>query len=215
MEYILKAKGFAVVPLKSYYIEAENKKCSKLDTFSSGRDNSMGIMLRRCLGSDAKSLTRTFLIVNLGKNDEIDFENHDIFCYYSLSAYYVHNQYNPSLDMENYNPSSEIETTKFPSVHIDNFAKNHKFEDQEGLGKIMFNVFIIPHILEVSKLLGFNIISLFCADNGSGRLVNTYQNYGFTLVDLDFDEEFMRIKYETTPEDEMYNFMIMTLPMIT
>lgn len=78
-----------------------------------------------------------------------------------------------------------------PGIELANFAVNseyiRKHKNLKGIGKIIFNDFIIPIIEETAKSVGIRIIYIFALP--IDKLIHRYNQYGFVRLDKQSEDE--------------------------
>lgn len=78
-----------------------------------------------------------------------------------------------------------------PGIELANFAVNggyiKKHKNLKGIGKIIFNDFIVPIIEETSKSIGVRIIYIFALP--IEKLMHRYKQYGFVRLDEQSENE--------------------------
>ena len=91
-----------------------------------------------------------------------------------------------------------------PVVEIPQFCVNDRYrnkrkswkiiykEHQYNVGQYVFYKYIVPIVLESAKMIGFQYLILFCADNEQGDLERYYGTMGFKRMD---DMACLRDKY--------------------
>lgn len=214
--------GIGLVKLIDYidYFNENKKGRNQISAFSSGRDISMEKILKyKCLESDNARLTRTYLVVTISKHGEFSASEHEIVGYFSLSSYYVFDRHNNSEDIT-LGPGDKVINTKvkWPALHIDYFSRNHNNLKNgyslKGFGKVIFDLFIIQIVEEISSMIGIKLLTLFAADHGSTKLIEYYESLQFVKADYDSREDFHSVEFEPGTEDEHFIFMFLEVESI-
>lgn len=214
--------GVGLVRLTDYvdYFKEHPNGRNQIDAFSSGEDKSMEEILKfKCLESDNARLTRTYLVITISKDGQFSESKHELVGYFSLSSYYVFDRHDNSDDIT-LGPGDKIINTKvkWPALHIDYFSRNHNNLENgyslKGFGKVIFDLFIIPLVEDISSMIGIKLLTLFAADHGSDRLIKFYESLKFVMADYDTQEDFRRVEYEPGTENERYIFMFLEVESI-
>lgn len=86
-------------------------------------------------------------------------------------------------------------TNTLPALEISHFCINETYKKKKtnwkiknciaeySVGKYIFYKFIVPLIIDISLRIGLQIVYLFCADDGSGKLIEFYESLNFQKMD--------------------------------
>ena len=86
-------------------------------------------------------------------------------------------------------------TDTLPAIEISHFCINENYKTRASnwnikfgnksysVGQYIFLKFLAPKILETSEKIGVYITYLFCADDGTGNLIEYYNSIGFKIMD--------------------------------
>lgn len=98
--------------------------------------------------------------------------------------------------IEYYIDKDVIDVTNIvPSIEIIHFCINTSYKkkksnwsvingmDKYSIGQYIYYKFILPIIIDAANNIGLQMIYLFCADDGSGKLIEYYRKLGFSLMD--------------------------------
>ena len=82
-----------------------------------------------------------------------------------------------------------------PAIEISHFCVNETYRKKKktwqisnlvqtySVGEYCFYKFVVPKILEIATLVGIRQVYLFCADDGSDKLIKYYENIHFRIMD--------------------------------
>ncbi len=116
-----------------------------------------------------------------------DNRSDELVAYFSLKAGLI------SLN-EDIRDNNEVTFDTLPGVEIANFAVNFnylkKHSSLKGVGKVIFNDFIVPIIQEASINIGMRLIYIFALP--VPELIARYDEYGFVRLDSKSEEELHR-----------------------
>lgn len=86
-------------------------------------------------------------------------------------------------------------TNIVPAIEITHFCINSSYRKKKStwtvthglknysVGKYIYYKFLLPIVINVAEKIGVQMIYLFCADDGSGKLIDYYKELGFTVMD--------------------------------
>lgn len=86
-------------------------------------------------------------------------------------------------------------TNVVPSIEITHFCINSSYRKKKStwtvtyglndysVGKYIYYKFLLPIVINVADEIGVQMIYLFCADDGSGKLIDYYKELGFSVMD--------------------------------
>ncbi|PXX73651.1 hypothetical protein [Dielma fastidiosa] len=111
--------------------------------------------------------------------------NDDILAYFTISASAIF-----------WEPCGNM--IKNPAIEINFFSLNDKLTMSDkkpikGLGKLVFEEFVLPTIKTISKYLGVSTIILFAIPSLNDKVINAYKKMGFVLIDDKDVEEYILV----------------------
>lgn len=152
-----------------YCDHISEKDIGEIQSFEASNQNGEGLVhyiKQFALNDERNNYARTYIV-----RDNID---DSIVGYYSLKAGFI---------AENEKKRLFIKRTfdSIPAVELSNFAINNTYKkrhpEYKGLGKIIFNDFILPTVEEGKEHIGISILYIFALPYQ--RLINNYESYKF------------------------------------
>lgn len=170
---------YAYLEKLSKYNYADNLSCIK--EFRSYRFKYGETFIKDEVKYFIKNNTRyvTYLVKTTGSNE--------ILAYFTLSSSVIF-----------WEPNGNM--IKNPAIEINFFSLNDKFtinnnKMNKGLGKMVFEDFVLKTILEISNYVGVSMIILFAIPSEEDKVIKAYQNMGFVLVDDKDVEEYILVDH--------------------
>ena len=189
-------------------IDDENK--SLLQGFHSLKNGALAQYLKKNAWREDETNHRAFYIVK---------EKNKIVLYFSLQCCLLVKCHKKSIGgikhysegeiVEYYIDEDKIDVTKvIPGIELAHFCVNDSYRRKKtsweitygiqkySVGEYVFYKFIAPKIMEVADAAGLQFVYLFCADDGSEKLINYYSDVlGFSIMD---DMSCVRPEYDKT-----------------
>lgn len=160
--------------------------------FTIDRDEGMGLLnyiQHRAFPEEEVGIMRTYIVR--------DIETSELVGYFSLKAGLVsHNE--REIEKDNKDTGEKMTVTTFdtlPGVELANFAVNstyiHNHEELKGVGKVIFNQFVLPIVRQTAENIGMKVLYIFALPYDD--LIKSYhERYGFSFLKNQQEDELHR-----------------------
>ena len=189
----------------SFFLHPEISKFS-----TSNNTNIADYLKEKSVSRHFDNFEKVFLIVSYTEfEDEYIFcrENHEVLAFFSLATFSIIFEQD-ALEVGLDDP----EITAIPTIELSHFGVNDEYKHKyPKMGRTIFNAFIFNVIIELSKYVGIQYISIFVADGGikpRAKLIEYYENLEFVQP----EDRDMNITFNPSSYSKSSIFMMRKLP---